>query len=107
MRRDELVELPEVKLERDDGPPLYEIEMLGPQGQVVKFEFDAGDGELIGMEGMNINAMRKAAGLGWPSSTTWSPCMMAPWHSNTPTWAAWRSGSGCPIAPGECSEPVA
>lgn len=75
VRRGELVELPvildwlqahyagevlEVELERDDGPPLYEIEMLGPQGQVVEFEFDAGNGELVGMEGVNINAMRKA-----------------------------------------------
>ncbi|TZG41471.1 hypothetical protein FZZ93_02065 [Halomonas eurihalina] len=75
VRRGELVELPvildwlqahyageilEVEIERDDSPPTYEIEMLGPQGQVVEFEFDAGNGELIGMEGVNINAMRKA-----------------------------------------------
>ncbi len=75
VRRGEVVELPvildwlqahyageilEVELERDDGPLIYEIEMLGPQGQVVEFEFDAVNGELIGMEGVNINAMRKA-----------------------------------------------
>ncbi|GED21541.1 PepSY domain-containing protein [Halomonas halmophila] len=75
VQRGELVELPtildwlqsryrgevlEVELERDDGATLYEIEMLGPQGQVVEFEFDASDGQLIGMEGANINAMRKS-----------------------------------------------
>lgn len=79
VRRGELVGLPvildwlhahytgevlEVELERDDGPPIYEIEMLGPQDQVVEFEFNAGDGELIGMEGVNINAMKQA-----PSTT--------------------------------------
>ncbi|MDN3525903.1 hypothetical protein QWY79_11585 [Halomonas sabkhae] len=75
VQRGELVELPtildwlqsryqgevlEVELERDDGATLYEIEMLGPQGQVVEFEFDAGNGQLVGMEGANINAMRKS-----------------------------------------------
>ncbi|TFH87069.1 hypothetical protein EQG41_09490 [Billgrantia azerbaijanica] len=49
----------EVELERDDGRPTYEVEMLGPQGQVVEFEFDARSGELVGMEGVNIDAMRR------------------------------------------------
>ncbi|MDX5376434.1 MAG: PepSY domain-containing protein [Halomonas sp.] len=49
----------EVELEHDDGRPVYEIEMLGPQGQVVEFEFDAESGELIGMEGVNIDGMRR------------------------------------------------
>ncbi|MDR9440712.1 MAG: PepSY domain-containing protein [Halomonas sp.] len=49
----------EVELERDDGRMAYEIEMLGPQGQVVEFEFNAASGELIGMEGVNINGMRR------------------------------------------------
>ncbi|MEQ6888784.1 PepSY domain-containing protein [Halomonas sp. CS7] len=49
----------EVELERDDGRSVYEVEMLGPQGQVVEFEFDAASGELIGMEGVNINGMRR------------------------------------------------
>lgn len=49
----------EIELERDDGRLSYEIEMLGPQGQVVEFEFDAESGELIGMEGMKIDAMRR------------------------------------------------
>lgn len=52
----------EVELERDDGRMLYEVEMLGPQGQVVEFEFDAASGELIGMEGVNINGMRREDG---------------------------------------------
>lgn len=49
----------EVELERDEGRRIYEIEMLGPQGQVVEFEFDAASGELIGMEGVNIDGMRR------------------------------------------------
>ncbi|WP_104204979.1 PepSY domain-containing protein [Billgrantia saliphila] len=49
----------EVELERDDGRAIYEVEMLGPQGQVVEFEFDAESGELIGMEGVNIDGMRR------------------------------------------------
>jgi uncharacterized membrane protein YkoI len=49
----------EVELERDDGQVVYEIEMIGPQGQLVEFEFDARSGELIGMEGVNISAMEK------------------------------------------------
>ncbi|UYG04906.1 PepSY domain-containing protein [Halomonas sp. LR3S48] len=49
----------EVELERDDGRTTYEVEMLGPQGQVVEFEFDAESGELIGMEGVNIDGMRR------------------------------------------------
>ncbi|WP_234238480.1 PepSY domain-containing protein [Billgrantia desiderata] len=49
----------EVELERDDGQPVYEIEMLGPQGQVVEFEFNARSGELIGIEGVNIEGMRR------------------------------------------------
>ncbi|WP_163559685.1 PepSY domain-containing protein [Halomonas sp. NO4] len=52
----------EVELERDDGELRYEVEMLGPQGQVVEFEFDAESGKLIGMEGVNINAMQREEG---------------------------------------------
>ncbi|MDI5891752.1 PepSY domain-containing protein [Halomonas rhizosphaerae] len=52
----------EVELERDDGRMTYEVEMLGPQGQVVEFEFDAASGQLIGMEGVNINGMRREDG---------------------------------------------
>nr|WP_240457704.1 PepSY domain-containing protein [Halomonas socia] len=49
----------EVELERDDGAVLYEIKMIGPQGQIVEFEFDAHSGQLMAMEGVNINAMRR------------------------------------------------
>ncbi len=48
-----------VDLERDDGVVLYEIEMIGPQGQVVEFEFDAASGELVGIEGVNIEGMKR------------------------------------------------
>lgn len=49
----------EVELERDDGLPRYEIDMIGPQGQVVEFEFDATSGEMIGVEGVNIDGMAR------------------------------------------------
>lgn len=49
----------EVELDRDDGKVYYEIEMVGPQGQVVEFEFDATTGELVGIEGVNINGMKR------------------------------------------------
>lgn len=51
----------EVELEQDDGGDKieYEVEMIGPQGQVVEFEFDATTGELLSVEGVNIEAMRK------------------------------------------------
>ncbi|MGC3873638.1 PepSY domain-containing protein [Halomonas sp. GXIMD04776] len=52
-------EVVEVELERDDGKTLYEVEMIGPQGQLVEFEFDATNGELIGIEGVNIDAMQR------------------------------------------------
>ena len=49
----------EVELDRDDGKVYYEIEMVGPHGQVVEFEFDAATGELVGIEGVNINGMKR------------------------------------------------
>ena len=49
----------ETELERDDGRAIYEIDMLGPQGQMVEFEFDASNGELLGIEGVNIEGMRR------------------------------------------------
>ncbi|MDR5904174.1 PepSY domain-containing protein [Franzmannia qiaohouensis] len=54
-----LGEVLEVELERDDGAVLYEIKMIGPQGQIVEFEFDAHSGQLMAMEGVNINAMQR------------------------------------------------
>lgn len=50
----------EVELEQEDGRIEYEVEMIGPQGQVVEFEFDATSGELLSVEGVNIEAMKKS-----------------------------------------------
>ncbi|MCI0509123.1 MULTISPECIES: PepSY domain-containing protein [Chromohalobacter] len=49
----------EVELARDADLPRYEIEMIGPQGQVVAFEFDATTGEMLGIEGVNIDGMTR------------------------------------------------
>ncbi|PWV75351.1 PepSY domain-containing protein [Halomonas sp. A11-A] len=49
----------EVELEREDGRLVYEVEMLGPRGQRVESEFDAASGELIGIEGVGIDDMRR------------------------------------------------
>ncbi|MGB0212095.1 PepSY domain-containing protein [Algiphilus sp.] len=49
----------EVEMEREDGIPVYEVEMVGPQGQVVEFEFDAADGSLIGIDGTGLRAMER------------------------------------------------
>ncbi|WP_100638749.1 PepSY domain-containing protein [Marinobacter salexigens] len=49
----------DVEFEEDDGQRLYEIELLGSEGQVVEFEVDAVTGELLGIEGTNINGMRR------------------------------------------------
>ena len=46
-------------MEREDGIPVYEVEMVGPQGQVVEFEFDAADGSLIGIDGTGLRAMER------------------------------------------------
>lgn len=50
----------EVELEQEDDRIEYEVEMIGPRGQVVEFEFDATNGELLSVEGVNIEAMRKS-----------------------------------------------
>ncbi|MGJ7459045.1 PepSY domain-containing protein [Halomonas sp. MA07-2] len=49
----------EVELEREKGRLVYEVEMLGPRGQRVEFEFDAASGELTGIEGVGIDDMRR------------------------------------------------
>ncbi|WP_052365511.1 PepSY domain-containing protein [Halotalea alkalilenta] len=49
----------EVELDREDGRLVYEIEMLGELNQRVEFEFDAESGRLIGIEGVDIEAMRR------------------------------------------------
>ncbi|WP_447527507.1 PepSY domain-containing protein [Vreelandella sp. TE19] len=54
-----LGEVIEVEMERDDGDIEYEIKMLGPQGQVVEFEFDGRSGKLMKIEGVRINEMQR------------------------------------------------
>ncbi|MFG6665673.1 PepSY domain-containing protein [Halomonas sp. HNIBRBA4712] len=54
-----LGEVIEIEMERDDGEIEYEIKMLGPQGQVVEFEFDGRSGQLMKIEGVRINEMRR------------------------------------------------
>ncbi|MEQ8270153.1 PepSY domain-containing protein [Algiphilus sp.] len=49
----------EVELEHDDGFLIYEVELLGPQGQLVEFEFDARDGSLLEIEGRDLKAIRR------------------------------------------------
>lgn len=49
----------DVEFEQEDGRQLYEIELLGSEGQVVEFEVDATTGELIGIEGNDINGMKR------------------------------------------------
>lgn len=49
----------DVEFEQEDGRRLYEIELLGSEGQVVEFEVDATTGELIGIEGNDINGMKR------------------------------------------------
>ncbi|MHB0775643.1 PepSY domain-containing protein [Halomonas sp. WWR20] len=49
----------EIELERDGEQPRYEVEMLGPQGQLVEFEFDATNGKLVETEGINIEDMER------------------------------------------------
>ena len=49
----------DVDLEDENGVIIYEIELLGPQGQVVEFDVNAATGELIGVEGTNIRGMTR------------------------------------------------
>ncbi|TVO60718.1 PepSY domain-containing protein [Spiribacter vilamensis] len=59
LRRDYRGEVLEVELEDEDSVRLYEIELLGPDGQIVEFVLDAATGEIIGMEGSKIDQMRR------------------------------------------------
>ncbi|GAB2713952.1 hypothetical protein [Halomonas garicola] len=52
-------EVLEVEVEREEGEIEYEIKLLGPQGQVVEFEFDGHNGQLMSIEGVRINDMRR------------------------------------------------
>lgn len=49
----------EVEVEREGGYVEYEIKLLGPQGQVVEFEFDGHNGQLMSIEGVRINDMQR------------------------------------------------
>ncbi|MDW5378917.1 peptidase [Halomonas sp. HP20-15] len=49
----------EVELERDDDATRYDVEMIGPQGQLVEFEFDAASGKLLDVDGVNVEAMKR------------------------------------------------
>ncbi|ERS90999.1 peptidase [Marinobacter sp. C1S70] len=49
----------DVDIEKDDGEILYEIELLGPEGQVVEFEINARTGEVLEIEGRNIQGMKR------------------------------------------------
>ncbi|MGM0615617.1 MAG: PepSY domain-containing protein [Pseudomonadota bacterium] len=49
----------EVEVERDDGEVEYEIKLLGERGQIVEFEFDGHTGQLMEIEGVHIDAMRR------------------------------------------------
>ena len=40
----------EVELEHEHGRMIYEIEVLNAQGQVNEYLFDAGNGQLLGIE---------------------------------------------------------
>jgi len=50
----------EVELDQGNGSIEYQVEMIGPQGQVVEFKFDATSGELLSVEGVSIEAMKKS-----------------------------------------------
>ena len=51
-------EIIEVELERDDGFWVYEIELLAPTGAKIEFEFDARTGDLLEVEGRNLEGAR-------------------------------------------------
>lgn len=52
-------EVIEVEIEREDGHVEYEIKLLGAQNQVVEFVFDGYSGQLMKIEGVRINEMRR------------------------------------------------
>ncbi|MDX1551133.1 MAG: PepSY domain-containing protein [Marinobacter sp.] len=59
LSKDWIGDVIDVELDTEDGRRIYEIELLGPQGQVVEFEVDAATGEIMEMEGRNIRGMRR------------------------------------------------
>lgn len=59
LAKDWVGQVVDVDYEQKRDRQIYEIELLGSEGQVVEFEIDAATGELIGIEGSNINAMKR------------------------------------------------
>ncbi|MBZ9540140.1 peptidase [Modicisalibacter tunisiensis] len=49
----------EVELEHEASSIRYDIEMIGPDGQLVEFIFDAATGELVDSRGQDIDAMKR------------------------------------------------
>jgi uncharacterized membrane protein YkoI len=49
----------EVELEKENGRWIYEIEMIGPGGDVTKLEYDARTKEFLGARGRDVDAARK------------------------------------------------
>ncbi|WP_200906721.1 MULTISPECIES: PepSY domain-containing protein [Cobetia] len=60
LERDWLGQVVEVELEETHGELIYEVEMLGPQGQMARFTVRASDGSLREVRGVNLDAMRRA-----------------------------------------------
>ena len=59
LARDWVGDVIDVDIEKDDGQIIYEIELLGPQGQVVEFEVNARTGEVLEIEGRNVRGMER------------------------------------------------
>ncbi|MFB2706626.1 MULTISPECIES: PepSY domain-containing protein [Marinobacter] len=59
LAEDWIGEVIDVEIEREDGRLIYEIELLGPQGQRVEFEVDAATGEVLEIEGRNLRGMER------------------------------------------------
>lgn len=49
----------EVELEDEDDPPVYEIELLSEQGNVIELTYDARSGKFLKAEGKGVDAARK------------------------------------------------
>jgi uncharacterized membrane protein YkoI len=49
----------DVDIEDDDDKIIYEIELLGPRGQVVEFEIDARTGDILEIEGRDLRDMQR------------------------------------------------
>jgi len=49
-----------IEFERDDGLYTYEVVWLGPDDQIAEFEFNARNGNLIHIKGINIKKLERA-----------------------------------------------